>query len=258
MTVRPVAWIGIDAGKAAHHAAAVDEQGRVCWSQKVPNDQAAIEELVARAAGTAAEVRWAVDLTGSAAALLLGVLLATGQQVAYVPGRTVNRMAGMFRGEGKTDAKDARLIAETARMCPDLSVVTSREELVAELTRLTAHRADLMADWVRGVNRLRDLLTSVFPGLERAFDYSTRSALILVSGYQTPAAVREAGKAGLTRFLLQHGAQSRMVPALAGKAVEAAAAQTVRLPGEASAAVLIAGMARSSSTWTARSRTPPG
>ena len=25
-----------------------------------------------------------------------------------MPGRTVNRMAGMFRGEGKTDAKDAR------------------------------------------------------------------------------------------------------------------------------------------------------
>ncbi len=244
MTVRPVAWIGIDAGKAAHHAAAADEQGRLCWSQKVPNDQAAIEELVARAAGTAAEVRWAVDLTGSAAALLLGVLIAAGQQVAYVPGRTVNRMAGMFRSEGKTDAKDARLIAETARMCPDLAVVTPREELVAELTRLTAHRADLMADWVRGVNRLRDLLTSVFPSLERAFDYSTRSALILVSGYQTPAAVREAGHAGLTRFLLQHGAQSRMVPALAAKAVEAAAAQTVRLPGEASAAVLIAGMAR--------------
>jgi hypothetical protein len=88
MTVRPVVWIGIDAGKAAHHAAAVDEQGRVCWSQKVPNDQAAIEELVARAAGTAEEVRWAVDLTGSAAALLLAVLIAAGQQVAYVPGRT--------------------------------------------------------------------------------------------------------------------------------------------------------------------------
>jgi transposase len=51
MTVRPVAWIGIDAGKTAHHAVAVDEQGRVCWSQEVPNDQAAIEELVARAGG---------------------------------------------------------------------------------------------------------------------------------------------------------------------------------------------------------------
>lgn len=95
-------------------------------------------------AATATEVRWAVDLTGSAAALLLAVLVAAGQQVAYVPGRMVNRMAGMFRGEGKTDAKDARLIAETARMCPHLAVVNAREELVAELTRpdRPPHRLD--------------------------------------------------------------------------------------------------------------------
>lgn len=55
MTVHPVVWIGIDAGKAMHLAAAVDEQGRLCWSQKVPNDQAAAEELMARTAGTAAK-----------------------------------------------------------------------------------------------------------------------------------------------------------------------------------------------------------
>lgn len=244
MSVRPVVWVGIDAGKATHHAAAVDGQGQLCWSQEVPNDQAAIEELVARAAGTAAEVRWAVDLTGSAAALLLAVLAAAGQQVGYVPGRMVNRMAGMFRGEGKTDAKDARLIAETARMCPGLAKVSVREEMVAELTRLTAHRADLMADWVRGVNRLRDLLTSVFPALERAFDYSTRSALILVSGYQTPGAIREAGPGTLSRFLRENGASSRKVAEMAAGAMAAAAAQTVQLPGEASAAVLIAGLAR--------------
>ena len=244
VTVRPVVWVGIDAGKAAHHAAVVDEQGRLCWSQKVPNDQAAIEQLVARAAATATVVRWAVDLTGSAAALLLAVLITAGQQVGHVPGRAVNRMAGMFRGEGKTDAKDARMIAQTARMCPDLAMVTMREELVTELTRLTAHRADLMADWVRGVNRLRDLLTSVFPALERAFDYSTRSALILVSGCQAPGAIREAGPGRLSRFLLESGAPSRKVAEMAAKAMAAAATQTVRLPGEASAAVLVAGMAR--------------
>jgi transposase len=45
MTVRPVVWVGIDAGKATHHAAAVNEQGQLCWSQRAPNDQAAIEEL---------------------------------------------------------------------------------------------------------------------------------------------------------------------------------------------------------------------
>ena len=52
------------------------------------------------------------------------------------------------------------------------------DELVVELTRLTSYRADVMADWVRGINRLRDLLTSIFPALEASFDYSTRSALI--------------------------------------------------------------------------------
>jgi hypothetical protein len=31
--------------------------------------------------------------------------------------------AGVFRGEGKTDAKDARVIAETARMRSDLTEV---------------------------------------------------------------------------------------------------------------------------------------
>ena len=51
---------------------------------------------------------------------------------------------------------------------------------------LTARRADLMADWVRGINRVRELPISIFPALERAFDYSTRSALILLTGFQTP------------------------------------------------------------------------
>lgn len=37
--------------------------------------------------------------------------------------------------------------------------------------------------------------------LERAFDYSTRNALILVSGYRTSDAICEAGPEGLTRFL---------------------------------------------------------
>lgn len=52
---------------------------------------------------------------------------AWGHKVVYVPGRVVHGMAGVFRGEGKTDAKDARVIADTARMrgnwqnCPCLA-----------------------------------------------------------------------------------------------------------------------------------------
>ncbi|MEX5637039.1 IS110 family transposase, partial [Parafrankia sp. FMc2] len=105
MEDRPLVWVGIDVGKATHHACALDPAGKVVFSRKVANDQAAIEQLVARAGQAAGEVRWAIDLTGSAAALLMAVLVASGQQVVYVPGRVVNRMTGVFRGETKSDAK---------------------------------------------------------------------------------------------------------------------------------------------------------
>lgn len=124
-----------------------------------------------------------MDLTSAYAASLLALLVTAGQQVVYVPGTMVNRMSGAFAGEGKTDARDAKVIAETARLRRDLTQITTPNELVVELSLLVGHRADLMADWVRGVNRLRDLLTRVFPALERAFDYSTRAPLILLTGY---------------------------------------------------------------------------
>ncbi|GAB3284749.1 IS110 family RNA-guided transposase [Kineosporia babensis] len=248
MVDRLLLWVGIDVGKSTHHACAMDSEGKIVFSRKVANNQAAIEDLLARAArlvdSHAGQVRWAIDLTSNAAALLMGVLLASGQQVVYVPGRVVNRMSGAFRGETKSDAKDARVIAETARMRSDLSPVTATDDLVVELTRLSGHREDLMADWVRGVNRLRDLLTGIFPGLERAFDYSTRAPLILLTGFQTPDAIREAGQDGIAGYLREHKVWAKGIPAMASAAVQAAAAQSVRLPGERATAELIARLAR--------------
>jgi transposase len=244
VTVRDVVWVGIDAGKASHHAAALDAEGRVVWSVKVANEQQRIEELIARAARSAGEVRWAVDLVSPVASLLLAMLLAGGQHVVYVPGRMVASLAGALGGEGKTDAKDARVIADIARMRRDLTAVTPDDELVVELTRLTSHRADLMGDWVRGVNRLRDLLGSIFPALEAAFDYSTRSALILLTGFCTPAEIRAAGQDGLAAYLREHGAWPKGITAMAATAVQAAAGQSVTLPGEATTAVLVKQAAR--------------
>jgi transposase len=244
VTATDVVWVGIDAGKASHHAAAVDAGGKRLWSVKVANGQRQIEELVARAAASGAEVRWAVDLVSPAAALLLAILLSSGQKVVYVPGRVVHGMAEVFRGEGKTDAKDALVIADTARMRGDLAELAVTDELVVELTRLTSYRADVMADWVRGVNRLRDLLTCIFPALEASFDYSTRSALILLAGYCTPAEVRAAGPEGIAAYLREHGAWAKGIGAMAAAAARAAEQQTVALPGEAATALLVKKLAR--------------
>lgn len=242
--VPDVVWVGIDAGKASHHAAAVDADGRLLWSVKVANEQRRIEELIARAARSGGRVRWAVDLVSPMASLLLAVLLTSGQDVVYVPGRMVATMAEALGGEGKTDAKDARVIAQIARMRRDLTTITATDELVVELARLTSHRADLMADWVRGVNRLRELLGSIFPALEAAFDYSTRSPLILLTGFCTPAEVRQAGPDGLAAYLREHGAWPRGIRAMAAAAVQAAAGQTVTLPGETTTAALVRQLAR--------------
>ncbi|MEV0058023.1 IS110 family transposase [Saccharopolyspora shandongensis] len=244
MKVREIVWVGIDVGKHTHHACVVDETGKVVFQQKVVNSQAAIEALIARAAKKAAEVVWAVDMTSGATGLLLALLLATGQPVVYVPGRLVNRMAGAFAGEGKTDAKDARTIAETARMRGDLTRVTSPDEIVSDLQVLTARREDLMADWVRGVNRIRELLASIFPSLERAFDFSTRSALILLTGFQTPDGIRTAGADGVRSYLAEHQAHTRSITSIVDKSLAAAGEQTVALPTETITAPLIARLAR--------------
>ena len=88
----------------------------------------------------------------------------------------------------------ARLTPRTPTSSPrllacvrDLSVIDTGTDLVRDLAVLTGHRADLIADRVRMINRLRDLMTSVFPSLERAFDYSShKGALVLLTGYATP------------------------------------------------------------------------
>ncbi|MTD54185.1 IS110 family transposase [Amycolatopsis sp. RM579] len=232
-------WAGIDAGKAHHWAVVVDDTGATVWSRKIPNDEAAILDALADILGLSEPVSWAIDIAGTASALLLALLAAHGQHAVYVPGRTVNRMSGAYRGEAKTDARDASVIAETSRVRNDFQAI----DVPADLALLTAHGTDLVADRVRLINRLRDVLTGISPTLERAFDYSAcKGALLLLTGYQTPAALRRIGQTRLTAWLA-----NRKVPSadtVAATALDAARSQQTTLPGEQVAAGIVAELAR--------------
>jgi len=83
------------------------------------------------------------------------------------------------------------------------------------------------------VNRAR-----IFPSLERAFDYTTKGPLWLVSKYVTPAELRQAGRARIIRHL-QHAGSLRNIEALADRALDAARGQTISVPGERMSATLI-------------------
>ncbi|MEU9923800.1 IS110 family transposase [Streptomyces griseoluteus] len=235
-------WAGVDAGKGHHWAAVVDDTGATLWSKKIDNDESAILTALGEILDLAGEVHWAVDISGRSSALLLALLAAHGQQAVYVPGRTVHRMSGAYRGEAKTDARDAYVIAETARHRSDFATIDVPAQLAADLALLTAHRSDLVADRVRMTNRLRDVLTGVFPALERAFDYSNhKGALVLLTGYQTPASIRRRGRARLTAWLAARSV--RGADAVAATALEAAQAQRTALPGEEVAAQIVADLA---------------
>ncbi len=220
----------------------VDDEGTRLLSRKVANDEADILAIIAAARSSAAELVWAVDIIGAPSALLLALLAGAGLTVRYASGRVVAAMSAGYVGEGKTDAKDAYVIAETARLRRDLAAIDADTDLVRNLAVLTGHRADLVADRVRMINRLRDLMTSVFPSLERAFDYSShKGALVLLTGYASPDRIRRIGESRLTGWLRQR--KVRDSAGVAARAVAAAKAQLTVLPGQGLAVDIITELA---------------
>jgi transposase len=179
------------------------------------------------------------------ATLLLTVLADAGKPVRYLAGRAVWQASASYRGgEAKTDAKDARVIADQSRMRgDDLPVLQPDDGVVTELRMLTAHRADLVADRTRTINRLRQQLIAVCPALERVAQLTAdRGWVVLLSRYQRPKAIRQSGVSRLTRMLTDSGVRNAAV--IAAAAVDAAKTQTVRLPGEEVAAGLVADLAK--------------
>jgi transposase len=178
---------------------------------------------------------------GGGAALLLALLWERDQRVLYLPGLAVDRARDAYPGESKTDARDAHLIVDQARMRSNLAELIPGEDDLAELQLLLARRRDLVADRTRSINRLRGVLLSLFPALERALDLNQKGALILVRHYQTPGAIRRVGLSRLAAFLNNRGVKG--ADALARKALAAAKAQSVSLPAEDVAATICAELA---------------
>jgi len=235
-------WVGIDAGKGHHHVVLIDGNGRPLLSRRVINDELELAALIDVIRDRVTNLTWAIDLADGAGALMIALLLHRAQPVFYLPGMAVNRASAGYRGEGKTDARDAAIIADQARMRRDLRQLRLLDDAIVRLRLLTAYRADLAADRTRSINRLRGLLVGIFPALERVLDFTNQGPLILIGGFQTPTAIRRLGQARLARWLEKR--RVRGAARLAAAAAEAAGRQTVEISGEAAAASVIARLAQ--------------
>ena len=92
------------------------------------------------------------------------------------------------------------------------------------------------------INRMRAALLELFPALEVAFDYSKKAPLILLSGYQTPDAIRRTGATRLAAWLKKRGCRGSTSEA--AKALNAADARRTMLRAEAMGSQLVAQIAQ--------------
>ncbi|WP_239154345.1 IS110 family transposase [Amycolatopsis sp. FDAARGOS 1241] len=240
--VVPRIWAGVDIGKEHHHCVVINDDGERLLSRRVQNDETELLNLIADVAAVDTDVLWAIDLNTGGAALLIGLLVNHGQELVYITGLKVHRAAGTYRGEGKTDEKDAFVIADQARVRRDLGPLRAGDELAVDLRTLTNRRTDLVCDRTRAINRIRHQLLEYFPALERSLELSRKGHLVLLTGYQTPDAIRRLGEQRLIHWL--HNRKVRKADTVAHAAIEAAAAQQTTLPGQKLAAAMVERLAK--------------
>jgi transposase len=235
-------WVGCDVAKASHWVCILDDEGEVVLSRKVEATEKDLEALCSEIARLGGERMVGIDLVGGPATLLEAILLERGERVFYVPGVAVNRARDAYRGEAKSDPRDARIIADQLRLrWRSLAEVRPTDENIAELRLLASHRRDLVQEQTRRIARLREILLGVFPGLEAALDLTNLGALLALTKVARPISARKLGKARLARWLKSQGV--RKADVLAERIVSAARAQRHELPAAKVRAALVAEIA---------------
>lgn len=238
-------YLGLDVGKGEHHAVALAPGGKTLYDKALPNSEPRLRALFGRLARHG-QILVVVDQPASIGALPVAVARDAGCTVAYLPGLTMRRIADLYPGEAKTDARDARVIADAARtMAHTLRDLQPDDATIAALGMLLGHDENLAAEATRTSNRIRALLTQIHPHLERVLGprIAHPAVLGLLSELGGPAGIRAAGP-GHVADLLRPKAP-RMAERLAKDIFTALEEQTVVVPGTNAATVILPDLARS-------------
>ena len=231
--------VGIDISKEIHWVIAIDADGVVRLDRKLPNKSPDITALAKELAALQGRVRIGLDVIGGIAGLGEVMLADAGFALVHVPGIAVNRARqGTVGGENKSDPRDARIIAEQVRIQSDLRPIEPATELDLEIRLLAGRRSDIVHAQTQRLSRMRDLLVSIFPGLEACLDLTTKGPLHLLTKFVTPAELRAAGR----KRLVQHLKAAGRLPNIedrADRVLAVAVEQTIAVPAERLTARLI-------------------
>ena len=239
-------YLGLDVGKGDHHATAVNRAGKKVFDKPLPNSEPKLRELFGKLQAKHGTVLVVVDQPASIGALPLAVARDAGCQVAYLPGLTMRRIADLYPGEAKTDARDAFIIADAARAMPHtLRTIDPSDETVAELAMIAGFDDDHAGESTRIANRLRGLITQIHPSLERVLGPRIQhpAVLRLLDQFGSPAQIRKAGRRRLVTLIRPKA--PRMAERLVEDIFTALDEQTVVVPGTDAAALIVPSLASS-------------
>jgi cytidylate kinase len=239
-------FLGLDVGKQTHHGHGLTPDGKKVFDKQLPNSEPKLRAVFDKLAAKFGTVLVVVDQPASIGALPLTVARDAGCQVAYLPGLAMRRIADLYPGEAKTDAKDAVVIADAARTMPHtLRTLDLADEVTAELTMLVGFDQDLAGEANRTSNRIRGLLTQFHPSLERVLGPRLDHPAItwLLERYGSPQALRKAGRRKLVEVVRPRA--PRMAERLIDDIFTALDEQTVTVPGTGTLDVIVPSLAKS-------------
>ena len=226
-------WAGLDVGKSAHHAHALDHDGNTLYDKPLKQDEKAIRTMLGKLSKHG-RVLLVVDQPNTIGSLPLTVARDMGIAVAYLPGTAMRRTA--------------QLPPETLR---DAGL---DDETLAALKLLAGHDEDLTHESTRHVNRLRSLLLQTHPAFERALkgERITRDAtLALLERYGGPMGVKRAGIEDVKDWARSNGLRAGRIIDDMFKAI---GEQTVTVPGTLMAETIIPSIAHDIKTIRDRRR----
>ena len=241
-------FLGLDVGKDAHHAVGLDPTGKRLHDAPLPNTEPKLRALFDKLTQHG-PLLVVVDQPATIGALPVTVARAGGHRVAYLPGLAMRRIADLYPGRAKTDARDAFVIADAARTLPHtLRPVDVGDDALAELDVLVGFDDDLAGEATRLSNRIRGLLTGIHPALERAIGprISHPAVLEILSRCGGPTGIRKAGRRTLASIATAHA--PRMGDRLVDSIMTALDEQTVTVPGTTAADTVLPRLADSLKT----------
>ncbi|MEU4745196.1 IS110 family transposase, partial [Actinosynnema sp. NPDC023658] len=241
-------FLGLDVGKGEHHAVGLDPAGKRLHDAPLPNSEPRLRALFDKLAAHG-PLLVVVDQPATIGALPVAVARAAGHRVAYLPGLAMRRIADLYPGRAKTDARDAFVIADAARSLPHtLRPVDVGDEALAELDVLVGFDDDLAGEATRLSNRIRGLLTGIHPALERAIGprISHPAVLEILSRCGGPTGIAKAGRRKLVAIATAHA--PRMGDKLVAAIMTALEEQTVTVPGTTAADTVLPRLADSLKT----------